>query len=97
MYGGKIFSRIFHVPDKWRERLSFATVHARMLRKERFCTERFQGIVQTRSLSVPTRNGSIHTVPKSCVNAALDRFVEFRYSLACMNFLSLLDSTTLQN
>ena len=30
------------------------------------------------------------TVPKSRVNAALDRFVEFRYSLACMNFLSSL-------
>ena len=29
MYGGKIFSRIFHVPDKWR--LSFGTVHAWML------------------------------------------------------------------
>ena len=28
MYDGKIFSRIFHVPDKWRERLSFGTVHA---------------------------------------------------------------------
>ena len=31
MYGGKIFLRIFHVPDKWRERLSFGTVHAWML------------------------------------------------------------------
>ena len=28
MYGGKVFSRIFIVPDKWRERLSFGTVHA---------------------------------------------------------------------
>ena len=28
MYGGEIFSRIFHVHDEWRERLSFGTVHA---------------------------------------------------------------------
>ena len=41
MYGGKMFSRIFHVPDKCRERLSFRTVRAWMLGKERFCTERF--------------------------------------------------------
>ena len=31
MYGGKIFSRIFDVSDKWRERLSLGTVHAWML------------------------------------------------------------------
>ena len=31
MYGGKIFSRIFHVPGEWRERLSSGTVHAGML------------------------------------------------------------------
>ena len=28
IYGGKIFSRICQVPDEWRERLSFGTVHA---------------------------------------------------------------------
>ena len=44
-YGGKIFSRLFHVPDKLIERLSFGTVHAWMLWKERFYIERFQGIV----------------------------------------------------
>ena len=31
MYGGKIFSRIFHVPDGWRERLSSGTAHACIL------------------------------------------------------------------
>ena len=31
MYNGKFFSRTFHVPEEWRKRLSFGTVHAWML------------------------------------------------------------------
>ena len=72
MYGGKIFSRICHVPDVWRER----GCHVELFMRE--CFER-NGSAQNGSKAsckreaYPYLRGTVpyRTVPKSRVNAAL--------------------------
>ena len=71
MYGKKIFSRIFHAPDKWRERLSFGLFM-------RECFERNSSAQNGSKRSCkreayPYLRGTVpyRTVPKSSVNAAL--------------------------
>ena len=80
MYGGKIFSRLFHVPDEWRER------GCRLELFMRGCFER-NGSAQNGSKrsckrkAYPYLRGTVpyKTVPKSPVNAGL--FLSFNRSM----------------
>ena len=70
MYDGKIFSGIFHVPDKWRERLSFGTVHAWMLERNGSAQNGSKRSCKREAYPYLRGTAPYRTVPKSRVNAA---------------------------
>ena len=91
MYGGKILSRIFHAPDKWRGRLWFWNCS---------CVKALKGTALHRTVfkasckreSYPYLRGTVpyRTVPKSRVNAEL----ELMACDSCNQILSKSVSTT---